>query len=66
MKGCELTYQDVLSQLLHTLLDTEYNTPSVFLLAGYSTVLQVSGLHPQLLHFYKAFLREQSDKVATC
>jgi len=25
----------VLSQLLHILLDTEYNTPSVFCLAGY-------------------------------
>lgn len=37
------TYQDVLSQLLRILLDTKYNTPHVFLLAGYSTVLQVSG-----------------------
>jgi hypothetical protein len=39
------TYHDVLSQLLHILLDTEYNTPHAFLLAGYSTILQVSG-HP--------------------
>ena len=29
------TYQDVLLQLLHILLDTEYNTPHAFLLAGY-------------------------------
>lgn len=29
------TYFDVLSQLLHILLDTEYNTPTVFCLAGY-------------------------------
>ena len=36
------TYQEVLSQLLHTLLDTEYNTPNVFCLASYSTTLQVS------------------------
>jgi hypothetical protein len=39
------TYQDVLPQLLHTLLDTEYNTPHTFCLAGYSVVFQVSG-HP--------------------
>lgn len=39
------TYLEVLSQLLHTLLDTEYNTPNVFCLASYSTLLQVSG-HP--------------------
>ena len=36
------TYQDVLLQLLHALLDTEYNTPHVFQLAAYLTVLQVS------------------------
>lgn len=36
------TYQDVLLQLLHILLDTEYNTPHVFCLAGYSTALLVS------------------------
>ena len=36
------THLDVLPQLLHTLLDTEYNTPTVFCLASYSTVLQVS------------------------
>ena len=36
------TYQDVLLQLLHTLLDTEYNTPHAFCLASYSTVFQVS------------------------
>lgn len=29
------TYQDVLLQLLHTLLDTKYNTPPVFRLADY-------------------------------
>ncbi len=29
------TYQDVLFQLLHTLLDTEYNTPHAFPLARY-------------------------------
>lgn len=32
------TYDDVLPQLLHTLLDTEYNTPRSFCLAGYSDV----------------------------
>jgi hypothetical protein len=37
------TYFDVLSQLHHTLLDTVYNTPTVFCLASYSTSLQVSG-----------------------
>ena len=37
------TYFDVLSQLLHILLDTEYNTPTVFCLAGYSTSFQASG-----------------------
>jgi len=31
------TYFDVLSQLLHVLLDAKYNTPTVFCLAGYST-----------------------------
>ena len=36
------TYQEVLLQLLHILLDTKYNTPHVFCLAGYSTVFQVS------------------------
>jgi len=36
------TYQDVLFQLLHILLDTEYNTPHAFCLASYSTVFQVS------------------------
>jgi len=29
------THKEVLSQLLHTLLDTEYNTPTVFCLASY-------------------------------
>ena len=38
------TYQDVLLQLLHTLLDTEYNTPHVFCLASYSTMIHESGL----------------------
>jgi hypothetical protein len=33
----------VLLQLLHTLLDTEYNTPHIFLLAGYSIMLRGSG-----------------------
>jgi hypothetical protein len=37
------TYFDVLPQLLHILLDTEYNTPTAFRLADYSTSLQVSG-----------------------
>jgi hypothetical protein len=36
------THQEVLSQLLHALLDAKYNTPTVFCLAGYSTTLQVS------------------------
>lgn len=35
-----LTYPDVLSLLLHILLDTEYNTPAVFPLARYSTMLR--------------------------
>ena len=52
------TYQEVLPQLLHILLDTEYNTPNVFCLAGYSTTLQVSGFTLQLLTCYIAFLRE--------
>lgn len=37
------TYQDVLLQLLHSLLATKYNTPHVFCLAGYSTILHESG-----------------------
>ena len=47
-----LTYQDVLLQLLHTLLDTEYNTPHVFCLAGYSTILHGSGASVLLLRLY--------------
>ena len=47
-EACEITYQEVLPQLLHVLLDTKYNTPPVFLLAGYSTVFQVSGFILQL------------------
>jgi hypothetical protein len=48
LTGVRFNYQEVLSQLLHILLDTEYNTPSVFPLARYSTVFQVSGIHLQL------------------
>lgn len=59
-----LTYQDVLLQLLHILLDTEYNTPHVFCLAGYSTMLQVS---PHRFNFYIATLPSpaRSDLVTT-
>ena len=49
------TYQDVLLQLLHTLLDTEYNTPHVFCLAGYSTILHESGASVLLLRLYCYF-----------
>jgi hypothetical protein len=58
------TYQDVLLQLLHILLDTEYNTPNVFCLAGYSTMLQVS---PHRFNFYIAILPSLagSDSITT-
>ena len=58
------TYQDVLLQLLHTLLDTEYNTPHVFCLAGYSTMLQVS---PHRFNSYIAILPSpaRSDSITT-
>ena len=47
----------MLPQLLHILLDTEYNTPTVFCLADYSTLFQVSGflVHLQLSQCYIAF-----------
>jgi hypothetical protein len=37
------THQEVLPQLLHILLDTEYNTPHTFCLASYSATLYKSG-----------------------
>ena len=50
------TYFDVLPQLLHILLDTEYNTPTVFCLAGYSTSFHVSGCYSlQRSRCYHAF-----------
>lgn len=61
------TYQDVLLQLLHTLLDTEYNTPHVFCLAGYSTILYESG---QVSSFFACIailpFLARSDSITTC
>ena len=55
----------MLLQLLHILLDTEYNTPNVFCLAGYSTTLQVS---PHRFNSGPATLPllAHSDSVTTC
>ena len=58
------TYQDVLLQLLHILLDTEYNTPHVFCLAGYSTILHESG-HPFIACIATLPSLAGSDSVTT-
>ena len=61
------TYQDVLLQLLHTLLDTEYNTPHVFCLAGYLTILHESRASVLFLRLY-CYLAFPcgSDSITTC
>ena len=58
------TYEDVLLQLLHILLDTEYNTPSIFLLAGYSIILHDSG-HPFLVCIAALPFLAKSDSATT-
>jgi len=59
------TYEDVLLQLLHILLDTEYNTPSIFLLAGYSIILHDSG-HPFIACIAILPSPARSDSITTC
>ena len=60
--GYIATYCDVLAQLLHTLLDTEYNTPSCLLPCGLLSISTSLGLLDlQLLKWYFAFPREWSD-----
>jgi hypothetical protein len=56
------TYFEVLTQLLHILLDTKYNTPTVFRLADYSTVLQESGVTLPLWHLYTPFHANDQTK----
>ena len=60
-----VTYFDVLLLLLRILLETKYNTPTVFQLAAYQTVFQVSGQLPFYSQTGTMPFLARSDSVPT-